>query len=46
MRVKLEAIVGREGVAGGGNKVLWFIGNRITGGDETGKGTEFAADFS
>jgi hypothetical protein len=26
--------------------VLWFIGDGITGGDETGKGTEFGADCS
>jgi hypothetical protein len=46
VRVKLEANVGRVGVEGGGNKVLWFIGDRITGGDETGKATELAADCS
>jgi hypothetical protein len=46
MRVKLEANVGREGVRGGGNEMLWFVGDGITGGDEAGKGTEFAADCS
>jgi hypothetical protein len=46
MRVKLEANVGRAGVGGGGNEILWFVGNGISGGDEAGKGTEFAADCS
>jgi hypothetical protein len=48
MRVKLEAYyVGRAGVGGGGNEILlWFVGDGITGGDEAGKGTEFAADCS
>ena len=45
-RVKLEANVGREGVGGGGNEILWFDGDGITGGDEAVKGTEFAADCS
>jgi hypothetical protein len=42
MRVKLEANVGRAGVGGGCNEILWFV----TGGDKAGKGTEFAADYS
>jgi hypothetical protein len=46
MRVKLEANVGRAGVGGGGNGILWFIRDGITGGNETDKGTEFAADCS
>jgi hypothetical protein len=46
MRVKSEANVGRAGVGGGGNEILWFIGDGITRDDETGKGTEFAADCS
>jgi hypothetical protein len=46
VRVKLEADAGRVGVGGGGNKVLWFIGDRVTGGDETGKGAELVADGS
>jgi hypothetical protein len=27
MRVKLEANVGRAGVGGGGNEILWFVGD-------------------
>jgi hypothetical protein len=47
IRVKLEANVGsRAGVGGGGNVILWFIRDGITGGNETGKGTEFAVDCS
>jgi hypothetical protein len=46
MRVKLEANIGREGVGGGGNEILWFVGDGITGGDKAGMGTEFAADCS
>jgi hypothetical protein len=46
MRVKLESNVGLMGVGGGSNEILWFIGDGITGGNETSKGTEFTADCS
>jgi hypothetical protein len=44
VRVKLEANVSRAGVGGGGNEILWFVGDGIKGGDKAGEGTEFAAD--
>jgi hypothetical protein len=46
MRVKMEANIGRAGVGGGGNAIPWFVGDGIAGGDEAGKGIEFAADCS
>jgi hypothetical protein len=42
--VTLESDVGRAGVGRGGDKVLGFVRDGVTGGDETGEGTELEPD--
>jgi hypothetical protein len=44
MGVKRKANVGRAGVGGGGDEVFGFIGHRMTGSNEAGKGPKFTAD--